>query len=103
MWLLLETVQRSTATSHDILTLVVSLGMPSTIGRARLTRGMADGHGHVWGVRMPDEQTARDAEWVLHRHPDAVVAALGVPATLCVTDAPPTFEQTRKTKGRADA
>lgn len=97
MWLLLETAQRSTATSHDVLTLVVSLGMPSTIGRARV----ADGH--VWGVRMPDEQTARDAEWVLRRHPDTVVTALGAPATLRVTDAPPTFEQTRKTKGRADA
>jgi len=97
MWLLLETAIRSTATSHNVLTLVVSLGMPSIIGRASVANG------HVWGVRMPDEQTAHDAEWVLRRHADTVVAALGVPATLRVTDAPPVFEQTQKTKGRADA
>ena len=97
MWLLIETVTKSKATSYDVLQLVLSLGMPSEIARTR------NGTGHVWGVHMPNRQSAEDARWVLERHPKIVTAKMGVEGTISVTDAPPTFEQRRTVKGRADA
>ena len=98
MWLLLETASKSTATSYEVLQLVLSLGMPKEIARTR------KGDGHVWGVHMPNAQVAEDARWVLEKHPDIVATKLGgVAAKIQVTDAPPEFETRRTVKGRADA
>jgi len=98
MWLLLETDSKSTATSYDVLQLVLSLGMPKEIARTR------KGNGHVWGVRMSDAQVAEDARWVLQKHPDIVTSKLGVVASsLQVTNTPPTFETQRTVRGSANA
>jgi hypothetical protein len=98
MWLLLETDSKSTATSYDVLQLVLSLGMPKEIARTR------KGNGHVWGVRMSDPQVAEDARWVLEKHPDIVTSKLGVVASsLQVTNTPPTFETQRTVRGSANA
>ena len=98
MWLLLETVAKSTATSYEVLQLVASLGMPTEIGRTR--KGST---GHVWGVHMPDALCAQDAQWVLQQHAAIVASVLGTNATMSVTNTPPAFEQTRNVRGRADA
>ena len=92
MWLLIENAHRS---SRDVLHLVMSLGIPQTIGR--------DGQG-LWGLHMASEQAARDAEWVLRRHPEMVHSVLGEHAHVRgVTDSPPAFTHVQNVRGRAEA
>ena len=92
-WLVLE--GDPSASSRKVLELVMSLGVPTHIGR--------NGEG-VWGVRMANLQTASDAEWVLGRHIDSLRAALGAGARVVgVTNDPPTFTHTQTIHGRAEA
>jgi len=92
MWLLLE---GPNATSRQVLHLVLSLGVPRTVGR--------DGSG-LWGLHMPSEQVARDAEWVLRRHPGMVREVLGTSAHVRgVVASPPKFVHTQTVRGRAEA
>lgn len=91
-WLLLES---ESANSRQVLHLVMSLGIPDTVGR--------DGNG-LWGLHMASEQSARDAEWVLRRHPDMVRTVLGGHGRVRgVVESPPAFRHTQNVRGRAEA
>ena len=91
MWLVYE--GDKDASGVGVLNLVVSLGVPRTIGRV---------HRRTWGVEYPDQNTAEDALWVLQRHASISTELMGE-GQWALTDAPPEFTHTQIVHGRAEA
>ena len=66
MWLVYEGDKE--ASGFKVLNLVISLGVPKTIGRV---------HRKTWGVEFTHRTVAEDALWVLQRHTDASANVMG--------------------------
>lgn len=91
MWLVYEGDKE--ASGFKVLNLIISLGVPKTIGRV---------HRKKWGVEFTNRTVAEDALWVLQRHTDASVNVMGN-GSWELTDNPPKFTHTQIVHGRAEA
>ena len=91
MWLVYKGSRE--ASGLKVLNLVVSLGVPKTIGRV---------HRRTWGVEYTTRESAEDALWVLQRHKSASEDIMGE-GMWTLTDTPPIFTHTQTVRGRAEA